>query len=166
MQNRMKTHQLSENEIRDLLKSEPVGRLGTADSSGFPYVVPVHFVYEKDKNENGNNGDGKIYIHGLIKGEKLENIRNNPKVGFEVDKFEKFVVPDDNDPCGVNTVYQSVIIKGTAKTVADEKEKEHALRKIVEKYTPSLFGQEFGNSIKATAVIEISIQECTGKYYK
>ncbi|WNY24714.1 pyridoxamine 5'-phosphate oxidase family protein [Methanolapillus millepedarum] len=156
MQNRMKTHQLIENEIISLLDNEPVGRLATVDVSGFPYVIPVHYAYLNQK----------IYIHGLVKGEKLDNIIKNQKVGFEIDRFEGFIRPEEKNPCNVNTVYQSVIIRGTAKILEDETLKTEALNKIVEKYTPDLAGNSFKNAIKATAVIEITIKECTGKYYK
>ncbi|MDV0447223.1 hypothetical protein MsAg5_11020 [Methanosarcinaceae archaeon Ag5] len=156
MQNRMKTHQLTENEITALLEGQPIGRLATVDISGFPYVIPVHFVYLNQK----------IYIHGLIKGEKLDNIIKNQKIGFEVDRFDGFIRPEEKNPCDVNTVYQSVIIRGIASIVEDEAVKTEALNKIVEKYTPELAGNSFKNSIKATAVIEITVKECTGKYYK
>lgn len=156
MQNRMKTHQLTEKEINDLLAYSMVGRLATVSAGGIPYVVPVHFAYENEK----------IYIHGLIKGQKLNNIAANPNVCFEVDHFETFIMPAENAPCDVNTQYQSVILTGTAKLVEDEREKTDALNYIVEKYTPLLAGMAFGNAVKATAVIEITVKECTGKYYK
>lgn len=155
MQNRMKTHQLTEEEINQLLKEETVGHLATVSADGIPYVIPVHFVHNNQK----------IYIHGLIRGQKLDNIAANANVCFETDRFETFIMPEDDSPCDVNTQYKSVIITGTAKVIDDEKIKVDALNKIVEKYTPLLAGIDFGNSIKATAVIEISVVECTGKYY-
>lgn len=156
MQNRMKTHQLTEKEINDLLAYSMVGRLATVSADGIPYVIPVHFAYENQK----------IYIHGLIKGQKLDNIAANANVCFEVDHFETFIMPPENSPCDVNTQYQSVIVMGTAKLIEGEKEKTEALNYIVEKYTPLLAGMPFGNAIKATAVIEITVKEITGKYYK
>ncbi len=61
MQGRMKQHQLSTEEINDVLKSEQVGRIATHNENGYPYIVPVHYVVY----------DEKIYIHGLIKGQKI-----------------------------------------------------------------------------------------------
>ena len=67
----------------------------------------------------------------------------------------------------MNTEYISVIILGEAKILSNEDEKIEALKKIVEKYTPSLVGGEFPKEIlKATGVIEVSVIECTGKFYK
>ncbi|MDV0445400.1 hypothetical protein MmiAt1_09770 [Methanimicrococcus sp. At1] len=155
MQNRMKTHQLTNDEINLLLDEESVGRLATIGAGGFPYVIPVHYVHHNQK----------IYIHGLVRGQKLDNIAANPNVCFEIDLFEGFIMPDEKSPCDVNTKYKSVIITGTAKVVEDETIKEDALNKIVEKYTPTLAGAPFGSGIKATTVIEITVKECTGKYY-
>ena len=70
-------------------------------------------------------------------------------------------------PCDVNTQYLSVIILGEARMLDSNDEKIEALNKIVEKYTPSLAGKDFPEKIlKTTSVIEVSVTECTGKYYK
>ncbi len=155
MQGRMKSHQLTERQIESLLLEEQVGRLATFNANGFPYITPVHFVYFNNK----------IYIHGLNKGQKIDNIKNDKKVCFEVDKMERFLLAER--PCDVNTEYLSVIILGEAKMLDNEDEKIEPLRKIVKKYTPSLAGEAFPEKvIKATSVIEVSVIECTGKFYK
>ena len=134
-----------------------VGRIASIDAQGFPYVVPVHFVYFNEK----------IYVHGLPKGQKLDNISLNPKVGFEVDEMLSLIYKGIEKPCDVNTEYNSAIIMGTAELISDLDQKKEVLRRIVEKYTPHLSGKEIPeNMIRGTAVIEIDIKECTGKYYK
>jgi len=156
MQNRMKTHQLNEEEITSLLETEQVGRLATINPDGTPYITPVHYVFYNQK----------IYIHGLIRGQKMKNIAENPNVCFEIDQFEKLILSEEKSPCDVNTQYQSVIITGTAKVVEDEELKAEALNLIIEKYTPSLSGAPFGNAEKVTGVTEMDITKMTGKYYK
>ncbi len=74
MQGRMKQYQLSPEETEDVLNFGQTGCIATLNENGYPYVVPVHYVC----------CDGKVYIHGLIKGQKITNLRNNCKVGFEV----------------------------------------------------------------------------------
>lgn len=152
----MKTHQLTEEEINRLLKDSAVGRFATVNTANVPYVIPVHFVWYNQK----------IYIHGLTEGQKLDNIAANPNVCFEADLFETLIMPEQKNPCNVNTQYKSVIITGTAGVVKDEALKTEALNRIVEKYTPQLSGIEYGDAIKATVVIEIKVKECTGKYYR
>lgn len=155
MQNRMKQHQLSDAEIEALLMEQQVGRLSTLNPTGFPYTVPVHFAYH----------EGKIYIHGLGKGQKIDNINLCSKVCFEVDHISGLILSEK--PCNVNTEYQSVIILGEAALIESHEAKEAALELIVVKYTPQLAGEKFPvNAVKATAVVEITIMEKTGKYYR
>jgi hypothetical protein len=79
--------------------------------------------------------------------------------------MEKFLLSEV--PCDVNTEYVSVIITGEARILNNEDKKTEVLKKIVEKYVPSLVGREFPkNMLKATGVIEVSVIECTGKFYK
>lgn len=155
MQARMKNHQLTESQIEELLRTEKVGRIATINPDGTPYVVPVHFVYS----------NGRIYIHGLSKGQKIDNILLNGAVCFEVDFMRGLVMHEK--PCNVNTSYQSVVVNGVATLVDDVEVKRAALYKIVKKYTPVLLEKEFPErSVTQTCVIEIRITACTGKYYE
>ncbi len=155
MENRMKEHQLTVEEINEILAEVKVGHLGTQNSDGYPYVLPVHFVHIKDN----------IYIHGLNRGQKLQNIKNNNKICFEVANMKGLIL--DDKACDVNTQYKSVVIFGTAALVEDKEEKITALNGVVGKYTPHLSGQEFPeNMLKGTGVIKITVETVTGKYYK
>jgi nitroimidazol reductase NimA-like FMN-containing flavoprotein (pyridoxamine 5'-phosphate oxidase superfamily) len=154
MQYRMKKHQLSEEQISEILTKAPVGSIATINENGYPYVVPVHFIYF----------DGKIYIHGLPRGQKISNISANEKVCFETHLMKGLIL--DEAPCDVNTEYESVVIMGNAAIVKDNDLKEIMLNKIVEKYTPHLNGIKFpDNTMRGTSVIEVTVAECTGKYY-
>lgn len=154
MQGRMKKHQISFPEIEEILREQKVGRLATLNPNGFPYITPVHYVYENNH----------IYIHGLLKGQKIDNIKANPNVCFETEEMQGLIL--DEKPCDVNTAYKSVIILGTARFVEAET-KVRALRAVVQKYTPQLSNIPFpDNMLKATAVIEIEITEATGKRYE
>lgn len=156
MQGRMKQHPLSKSEINEVLQHEQVGRIATHNENGYPYVVPVHYVVYEEK----------IYIHGLIKGQKISNLIRNNKVGFEVDEMGA-IMPDYENPCDTNTAYRSVIILGTAKMIDDRELKENILHAVVKKYTPQLAHLSFPEKMmKATGIIEIDPVEITGKYYK
>lgn len=154
MQARMKQNQLSAEAVDQLMSKQAVGHLGTLNTDGFPYVVPVHFV------KTGN----EILIHGLNLGQKLANIKANGKVCFEVEEMAGLIL--DDKACDVNTKYQSVIAFGQAQLVEETAEKVAALDKIVAKYTPQLSGQQFPeNMLKGTGVIKITIESITGKYF-
>lgn len=156
MQGRMKHFQLTKKEIADVLNKANVGRIGINDPNGFPYIVPVHFVLI----------DEKIYIHGLIKGQKIDYLKRDAKVGFEVDEMGPLII-NEGRVCDTNTSFRSVIIHGTATMVDDVDLKTKVLKEIVKKFTPQMSELEFPDKmIRATGIIEISILECTGKYYK
>jgi nitroimidazol reductase NimA-like FMN-containing flavoprotein (pyridoxamine 5'-phosphate oxidase superfamily) len=105
-------------------------------------------------------------VHGLIKGQKISNLIQNNKVGFEVDEMGA-IIPDFENACDTNTAYKSVIILGSAQMVDDPALKITILNSIVAKYTPQLSHLSFPEKMmRATGIIEIQIIECTGKYYK
>ena len=156
MQHRMKTHPLTEEQINNLLQRAQTGSLATLNPDGTPYSTPIHFVYF----------DNAIFLHGLPKGKKLDNIAHDSRVGFSVFEMDKLLLDPDGKSWDTNTKYESVIISGTAKLVDDIEEKRNALNKIVEKYTPHLVNNEIPNNmVKGTAVIRIDVTEITGKYY-
>lgn len=156
MQHRMKTHQLTEAQISALLKSEQVGTLATINEDGSPYATPMHFVFH----------EGKLYMHGLPAGQKIENLRRCGRVCFTVYRMDGLILDENEKPCDTNTAYQSVIVRGTASLLTDADEKRAALGLIVGKYTPQLSDKPLPeNMVRGTAVIMIDISDMTGKYW-
>lgn len=156
MRHRTKTHLLSLEQIKALFESAKVGRFGCVKQNGYPYVVPMHFVYFNHK----------IYMHGLPKGQKIDILKSNPKVCFEIDEMISLLDKDVENPCDVNTEFNSIILQGEATIVDNFDEKKEALSKIVEKFTPHLMHKELPeNMINGTAVMRIDIEEFVGRYY-
>lgn len=157
MQHRTKAHLLSQEQILRLLDRASVGRIATISEDGYPYIVPMHFIHY------GN----KIYMHGLPKGKKVDNINHNPNVCFEVDEMLSLLDDGVKDPCDVNSEFNSVIIEGQAQIISDFEEKSSALFEIIKKYTPHLADLKMPEKmIRGTAVIGIDILKCVGRYYK
>lgn len=156
MQNRMKTHQLTREEAIVLLQRIPVAALATLGADGSPYNVPVHFAWL----------EGRLYIHGLAQGEKVENIRRNGAVCLTAWEMEGLLLPQGEEPCSVNTAYHSVVVTGKARLLEDEGEKRTALGSIVAKYTPQFDPAAMPPaSVRGTGVIELVPTAITGKYY-
>ncbi|MGL5512491.1 MAG: pyridoxamine 5'-phosphate oxidase family protein, partial [Sporomusa sp.] len=136
--------------------STSTGSLATLNNDGSPYVTPVHFLYH-------NNF---IYLHGLPKGQKADNIKADPRVSMTVYELDSLLLDPDKKPCDTNTKYESVILSGKASLVEDLVCKKEVLIEIVKKYTPHLSQKELPeNMIKGTVVIKIEIQDISGKYY-
>ncbi|KAF5053936.1 Pyridoxamine 5'-phosphate oxidase [anaerobic digester metagenome] len=157
MQFRMKTHQLNQDQIENLLNTVQTGTLATIRPDGTPYVTPIHFVFF----------DNQLYFHGLPLGQKIENIKNNSAVSFSAYIMEKLLLDPAENPCDTNTQYQSVLIQGNASLITDLEVKRLVLRKIIQKYTPHLADKPLPEGmVKGTAVLQVSCREITGKYYK
>ena len=119
----------SKEKIIEFLSSQQTGRISSIDENGFPQIIPMNFVFINDT----------VYIHSHIRGEKLDNIRRNQKVGFEVDKSLEFLPSYFSDPTDASladTLYISVVIKGNANIVSDKEEKTNALNGLMKKYQP------------------------------
>ena len=149
----------SKKEIRDgaviegLLNRCHVGRLGTIDRDGRPLVKPLNFAHH----------EGKIYFHSAREGEKIEDIKRDNRVCFEVD-LPIALVRSAGSPCRAEYLYRSVIAKGRACLVEDPAERAFALSRLMEKYQPEGgYGAFPEEKMQLTAVIRIDIEEMTGK---
>ncbi len=114
--------------------------------------------------------NGTIYMHSHVKGEKLDNISCNNKVGFEADRELEFLpsyFEDPNDASLADTLYISVVIKGIGSLVTDREEKTLALNGLMEKYQPEGRYDPIKSDMRvldAVAVIKITLQTMHGKY--
>ena len=142
---------MTEADARSFLRGQEVGRLGLTLSNGYPYVVPVNYV------EMG----GSIFIHSAAEGLKIDAISGNPGVCFEVD--EAGGVSRGAQACALTYVYRSVIAFGRATAVNDLGKKMKVLEAFASKYAPEVSGTVGEASAAKTLVLEISIDEITGK---
>lgn len=146
---RRKDRELKNEDIIKILNNGEYGILSTISKDGYPYGVPVSYVYFNDS----------IYFHCATEGHKLDNILNNSKTSFSVvggtcvlsDKF--------------TTNYESAIVFGNAREVFDD-EKNSVLLEILNKYSPNYLekGKEYiKNAGAKTKVIKIDIEHFSGK---
>jgi nitroimidazol reductase NimA-like FMN-containing flavoprotein (pyridoxamine 5'-phosphate oxidase superfamily) len=105
-------HPMTQPEIDQFLTCAPVGRIGLLLDEG-PYIVPVGHGY----------AEGKIFFHTCEEGIKMEAIRSNPNVCFEVD-----------ESLSDASLAKSVIIMGRAEIIDDKKRMIPYLQKLIDKY--------------------------------
>ncbi len=150
----------SKEKVIEFLSSQQTGRIASIDDNGFPQIIPMNFVFINDA----------VYMHSHIRGEKLDNIKRNQKVGFEVDKSLEFLPSYFSDPADASladTLYISVIIKGNASIVSDKEEKTNALNGLMEKYQPEGGYEPIRSDmdvLKEVEVIKIVPESLRGKY--
>ena len=150
----------SKHKMIEFLNEQPVGRVASLDGSGYPQVIPMNFVYH----------DGAVYMHSHPFGEKLDNIRRNPNVGFEVDQHICFLPSyffHPTDASQADTLYISVVIKGKAELVHGNEEKALALNALMEKYQKEgRYEALVANmpSVHEVAIIKVIPRDIRGKY--
>jgi len=146
--------------IKEFLNEEHVGRISSIDENGFPQIIPMNFVFLNDA----------VYMHSHVKGEKLDNIFRNNKVGFEADRELEFLPSYFEDPHNAalaDTLYISVVIKGMASFVSDREEKTLALNGLMKKYQPEGQYDPIKSDMRvldAVSIIKITSQTLHGKY--
>ena len=146
--------------IKEFLEDEHVGRVSSIDTNGFPQIIPMNFVFRNDA----------VYMHSHVKGEKLDNISRNNKVGFEADRELEFLPSYFEDPHNASladTLYISIVIKGIASFVSDREEKTMALNGLMEKYQPEGNYDPLESTMRvldAVSVIKIIPTSLHGKY--
>ena len=146
--------------VKEFLNEEHVGRISSIDENGFPQIIPMNFVFLNDA----------VYMHSHVKGEKLDNISRNNKVGFEADRELEFLPSYFEDPHNASladTLYISVVIKGMASFVSDREEKTLALNGLMKKYQPEGQYDPIQSDMRvldAVSVIKVTPQTLHGKY--
>jgi uncharacterized protein len=135
--------------IEDVLRRATVCRLGLCEDNR-PYVVPVCFGYK----------DNALYIHCGPEGKKLEIIRKNNNVCFEVDIDKKLVKTER--PCKWGFNYKSVIGFGKAVLVEDADTKRKALDIIIQQFSANVFEYP-EETVRKTTIIKVEIESMTGK---
>lgn len=141
---------LSKEDSVKVLENGTSGVLAVHGDDGYPYSVPLSYVYQ----------EGKVFFHCAKIGHKVDAITSNEKVSFcVIDKDQ--IVPEE-----YTTYFRSVIVFGKAHIISDPVEKRHAIEKIAERYSPM---QEEGrlkvidNQFDQVCLIELDIEHMSGK---
>lgn len=148
---RRNKQQLSHDECLDILREGKTAVVAVSGDDGYPYTVPLNYVYFNDK----------IYFHCAKSGHKLEAIKRCDKVSVCV------VLNDDVVPEKYTTYYKSVICFGRAKIVEDEVLAQESITALGQKYCYSQDDRSIQDEIKkgmpAMLMVEITPEHISGK---
>ncbi len=146
---RRKLQQLPQEECERILREGKTAVLALAGDDGYPYAVPVNYVYD----------GGKIYFHCAKTGHKLDALRRCEKVSVCV------VDRDDVAPERLATDYMSVIVFGRARILEDDEEIYRAVEVFGLKYNPDreAVRREIRREWDALCCVEITVDHMTGK---
>jgi nitroimidazol reductase NimA-like FMN-containing flavoprotein (pyridoxamine 5'-phosphate oxidase superfamily) len=157
----------------NFLNEQRAGRVASIDEQGYPQIIPMNFVYVKNNlidTQPDNKNIGAIYMHSHPIGEKIENIKRNSKVGFEVDSYVCFLPSyyfHPTDASQADTLYISVVIKGNASIVQDIDEKANALNALMKKYQKEGGYESLSSnmgSVREVTVLKVIPRQIRGKY--
>ena len=148
---RRKKQLLSDTQCIEILQRGTSGVLALHGDDGYPYAVPLSYVYD----------DFKLYFHGAKVGHKIDAIKSCDKASFCVID-QDIVVPEE-----YTTYFRSVIVFGKIRILEDETEKREAIEKLADRYYPdgteSRREQEIQKAGNALCMLEFSIAHITGK---
>ncbi len=148
---RRKKQLLPQKKAEEILLGGTSGVLALSGDNGYPYAVPISYVY-----------DGRhIYFHSARNGHKLDSVLRNPKASFCV------IAEDSVRPETYTTLFQSVIVFGKLRVLEDGREKRSAIEKLALRYAP---GDSAGGRNRAInqewdrfCMLDMSIDQMTGK---
>lgn len=136
--------------LDEILSSQLICRLAMVDG-GRPYIIPVNYGYR----------DGCLYIHSAPEGKKIDLLRTNPEVCFEVE--DKMEITKGEKACDWSTRYRSVVGYGTAEILSDGESKQKGLELLMAQHgAPEL--KEFNQkNLDRMVILKLTITSLTGK---
>ena len=143
--------QLSDEETKEILRTEKRGVLAVLGDEEYPYAVPLNFIYD-EKNS-------RILFHGAREGHKLDAVRKHPKASFCV--HDQGYVREGEWAYNV----KSVIVFGKVSEITDPAETIEAARSLGLKYYPDAESveEELAKAGSRVLCLSLDIEHMTGK---
>lgn len=148
---RRSRQELTRRESDEILYAGSSGVLALSGDGGWPYAVPLSYVYDGEK----------IYFHCATSGHKLDAVKNDERASFCV------IARDEVVPEKYTTLYKSAIVFGRVRVLEDEAEKCAAIEKLARKYSPDESDESLREEIErfwnALCMLELSVEHVSGK---
>ncbi len=147
---RRNRQQLSREECERILGRCTSGVLALAGDGGYPYAVPLSYVY----------ADGAIIFHSAMQGHKVDAIRRDSRCSFCV------IEQDEVKPAEFTTYFRSVIAFGRISILEDAADKVQALRLLGRRYAPGDepgLQHEIDKSLDRVLLLRLDIEHLSGK---
>lgn len=143
--------------INEIISSCFCCRLGFCDS-GTAYIVPLSFGFAE------KSGVRTFYFHSAKEGRKIDLIKKNPAVGFELDTGYR--IKEGNTACSCTAGFQSVIGNGSVSFVTDQTEKEEALREIMKQNTGRKDWEFVPAAVNSVCIFKLEVSEMSCKEHE
>ena len=148
---RKKKNEISINAAKDLLRSSRRGVLAVNGDEGYPYAIPINYLYDEENN--------RIIFHGAKAGHKVDSLKKNDKICFTV--YGNEIIKEERWA----PYLQSVVVFGKCHLVENEDNTISMLKKFALKYYPNeeMVNKEIAFSGRGVQMFEIEIEHLSGK---
>ena len=148
--------QMPDADARAFLRTQKVAHAATVDAAGWPYVVPLIYIYE---------GGDRLYLHtGTHGGHFQRNVESNARMCVEVADMGP-VHRGQPFACNSALVYTSVIVFGSVRLVEDRDRKAWFFDRVLEKYGEPEWTFEPGYPhLDRIVLYEQQVEVMTGKH--
>ncbi|MEI6089030.1 MAG: pyridoxamine 5'-phosphate oxidase family protein [bacterium] len=136
--------------IDKILSTSLICRVVMMDG-GKPYIVPLNYGYHNDA----------LYIHSAPIGKKIELLKLNNKVCFEIDVEGDLIKGDMSCDWSIN--YRSLIGYGTMDIITDFDQKQAGLDVIMKQHGKSENNIYKKSNVEAIVILRLNIEQITGK---
>ncbi len=136
--------------LEEILSSALICRLAMMDGNR-TYLLPFNYGYR----------DRTIYIHSAPEGRKIEILRRNPHVSFEVE--DSVQVISGNRACDWSTRYRSLVGEGKVEIITDDDGKRKGLGVIMAQHGAPDLDLFSGQSLRRMVILKLSISAVSGK---
>ncbi len=136
-------------EIENIIKSSQICRIAISDEE-FPYIVPMNYGY------NNNS----LYFHCALNGRKIDLLRRNNKVGFEIEQHHKII--KDDVSCNWTTKYRSIIGHGIMEIIEDFEQKKDGLDILMQQHgkEDNIYNDK---AVSKVLILKLSIKSISAK---
>jgi nitroimidazol reductase NimA-like FMN-containing flavoprotein (pyridoxamine 5'-phosphate oxidase superfamily) len=131
------------------------GRLATISEDGYPYCVPLLYIWAEDR----------VFLHGTsARGHLRRNVEREPRVCFEIDEPEA-VFDYGRFECDSGLAFRSVILFGRIRIAEDRETKQRFCERLMQKYGKpnSIRPKNFFPRLDAITVYALTVERITGK---
>ena len=136
--------------LEEILSNQVICRLAMVEGER-PYIIPVNYGYR----------EGFLYIHSAPEGKKIDLLRQNQEVCFEVE--DSVEILKGERACDWSTRYRSVVGYGTVEILSDDASKQEGLEVLMAQHgAPDLTEFDPGNMLRMV-ILKIRITSISGK---
>ncbi len=142
--------QIAAEECEKILREEPRGVLSMYGEDGYPYGIPLNFIYD----------GGKIYFHCAKEGHKIDALKKDSRVSFCV--YDKGYLKEGKVGLNIN----SVVIFGHVRFIEDRETVIRVTRALGMKYLPEDLVEKDVKKYAETGrlqILELTVDHMTGK---